>query len=234
MLSALIMVVFLPGLAHAQNPPSHWGVVMSFTPERSWNVNSKFGEFLFDDAETAEIEGSDFSIGIARGRDGGGDWGVSFVRRSVKDGSLFESTGLNCDQNNNCTTELSSRHFTRGVKYTGVEFHKFTPFVTIQQRVQIGLNYGGGVGSFSGDLERHFFRQEFFFSGGQPRTRTVEDVTMEPMKDFPSFSPFPLGKVEAAVAVVVVPGLKVRASGGFNFPGHDVFRLTGVYFFGAN
>lgn len=49
-----------------------------------------------------------------------------------------------------------------------------------------------------------------------------------------SLSPFPLGKVEAAVAVIAAPGLKIRASGGFNFPGYSVFRITGVYLFGAN
>ena len=41
------------------------------------------------------------------------------------------------------------------------------------------------------------------------------------------------GKVEIAVAAIVVPGLKIRASGGFDFPGYTVFSLTGVILFGA-
>jgi hypothetical protein len=53
------------------------------------------------------------------------------------------------------------------------------------------------------------------------------------MSEIVSFSPFTFSKVEAAVAAIVVPGLKIRASGGFDFPGYTVFPLTGVILFGA-
>jgi hypothetical protein len=81
-------------------------------------------------------------------------------------------------------------------------------------------------------LEHHDFTTDFVFSGGQFVHRRIETLSTEAAEDLPSFRPFPLGKVEAAVAVIVAPGLKVRASGGFNFPGKAVFRLTGVYLFG--
>jgi hypothetical protein len=42
----------------------------------------------------------------------------------------------------------------------------------------------------------------------------------------------PLGRLELAVAAIVMPGLKVRASGGINYPGVATFTVGGVYLFG--
>jgi hypothetical protein len=42
----------------------------------------------------------------------------------------------------------------------------------------------------------------------------------------------PLAKLELTVAGLVAPGLKVRASGGFNFPGYQAGSISLVYFFG--
>jgi hypothetical protein len=39
--------------------------------------------------------------------------------------------------------------------------------------------------------------------------------------------------VQAAVAVIVAPGLKVRFAGGIDFPGTNRFSISGVYLFGA-
>jgi hypothetical protein len=43
----------------------------------------------------------------------------------------------------------------------------------------------------------------------------------------------PFGKVEAAVGVILAPGVKIRGSGGFDFPGYTMFSITGVFLFGA-
>jgi hypothetical protein len=43
----------------------------------------------------------------------------------------------------------------------------------------------------------------------------------------------PLAKFELTVAGIVAPGLKVRASRGFNFPGYQVGSISLVYLFGA-
>jgi hypothetical protein len=43
----------------------------------------------------------------------------------------------------------------------------------------------------------------------------------------------PLGNVEAAVAVLIAPGLKVRVSSGFNFPNSQVFSVTANYLIGS-
>jgi hypothetical protein len=43
----------------------------------------------------------------------------------------------------------------------------------------------------------------------------------------------PLGRIELAVAVILGPDLKVRASGGFDFPGYNIVNFGLVYLFGA-
>jgi hypothetical protein len=43
-----------------------------------------------------QIAGSEFRIGFVRGRMLGGDWGVSYVRKRVDDGSYEESLGDTC------------------------------------------------------------------------------------------------------------------------------------------
>jgi hypothetical protein len=229
-----VMMLLIPSVGRAQDP-SHWGVVASVTPGQSWNIVSPLDEYIFDisgGGET-EVSSTDFSIGIARGRTLGGDWGVSFVRRTIDDDSRFESVGEVCI-NNSCVEEIDEFYLTQGVTYTGVEFHKFVPFVTIGSRVQVGMNFAGGVGKFDGQLEKHEFRTEFNFASGQPVPVRTERVTTEQMEEFVSLKPFPLGKVEVAVAGIIAPGIKIRASGGFGFPGYTVFRITGVYLIGAN
>ena len=39
----------------------------------------------------------------------------------------------------------------------------------------------------------------------------------------------PLARIELAVAGIIVPGFKVRASGGFGMPGYHTFNIAFVY-----
>ena len=39
----------------------------------------------------------------------------------------------------------------------------------------------------------------------------------------------PLGRVELTLAGIVAPGVKAKASGGFDFPGYAKFRVDIVY-----
>jgi hypothetical protein len=45
----------------------------------------------------------------------------------------------------------------------------------------------------------------------------------------PSTSVMPLLRMEIAAAAVAVPGVEIRASGGFAMPGYHTFGLTFVY-----
>jgi hypothetical protein len=135
---------------------------------------------------------------------------------------------------NGCFT-FGESYRTRDVSYRGVLVHKFVPFGTIRQRVQIGMNFAGGIGQFEGTAERHEFFADFVsFTPGasRPNGRQVETITIVPIEE-ELFTPFPLGKVQIAGAVIVAPGFKVRVAGGLDFPGTSVFSLTGVYLFGA-
>jgi hypothetical protein len=227
----LLVLILAPTMASAQD--SHWGVAASMTPK--WKTVSKLDEVLFD-AESVDLEGSAFTIGIARGRSLSGDWGVSYVRRPVKDGSHVRLTAdleqPNCEIFVNGCITFGDYRTTRDVVLNGVQVHKYIPFGTIKRRVQIGLNIAGGVGSFSGELEEHKFNVEEV-SSNPLRVRQVERVTTEPARDLLSFSPVPIGAIQAAVAVIMAPGLKIRAAGGVGLPGNDRFTVTGVYLFGA-
>ncbi len=231
-LTALFVAAYLvPAAASAQNA-SHWGVVVSFAREHSWKVIPKMTEFLFDPGENVDVRITDYRIGIARGRDLGGDWGVSYVRRNIADGWRLENTTeIQHRVTRNACTALSEFALTRGVTQIGVEVHKFIEFVTIKRRAQIGLKVAGGVSKLEGAVDFHEFNTDFSFDPrtGQVTNRRVESVSSRPMSEMPTFSPFPFGKVEAAVAVILARGVKIRGSGSFDFAGYTMFSLTGVF-----
>jgi hypothetical protein len=222
-------LVLLPVSALAQD--SHWGVAFSITPK--WNVPARFNT-LFDAQTSLDIESTDFSIGIARGKDQSGDWSVSYFRKSFKDGSSVSSVSTECGVfgTSACFLDGESR-ILRGVSLSGVEALKFIPFATIKQRIQIGAIVGGGVGTLDGTLETHNFFAEQIppFNSPRPNFRQAEEVTTEDAKELFPLSVVPLAKVEIAAGVLVAPGLKIRASGGLDFPGQNMFRLTAVYLF---
>jgi hypothetical protein len=148
----------------------------------------------------------------------------------------------------------------RDVMLNGVEVHKFIAFATISQLVQIGLNVGGGIGSTRGHIETTSFQQTYkctfppgvlpaFPDPGDPdspsvcstaavsniatvQTGATSDDVSRMLKSTSKL--LPLGKVEIAAAVLVAPRLKVRVSGGLNYPGTHRISVTGLYFFGGN
>jgi hypothetical protein len=207
-------------------------------------------------------ERSEFRIGIARGRLLSGDWGVSFIRKNF-DGQnpTTAEEGSGCQGGSqapggpvivNCTT--SNVVLTPDdLQISGVEVHKFIAFVTIRERVQIGLNVAGGIGVGQRGFTTETFEKKFTcrfavgvfpdFSTDDPcagGTRGSETVTptgrgTEPFTRILNYerNRIPLGKLEIGGTVVLTPQLKVRISGGLNYPGMAAFGMTGVYFFGA-
>lgn len=225
-----VFVFFVVAAASAQE--SSWGVSGSFVP--SWTVPGDNAVFkaMFN-ADSVDITGSEFRVGFVRGRMLGGDWGVSFVRRKLKDGSTL-SAGLYTDPE---LPGVEQGDFTtlRNVDITGVEVHKFSPFGTIANRVQIGLVFGGGIGSSKGQLDTRTVSVDYTFVGNRMVSTPVETKTTLDAKElvFPGNGLVPLGRLEIAVAGIVARGLKVRASGGLAFPGMQTFSITGVYLIGA-
>jgi hypothetical protein len=226
-LAVLFFAVLMPAVAAAQNE-THWGVAAAFTPQ--WKVPSQLEE-LFDG--TVDLKGTDFAIGIVRGRHRGGDWGLSFIHKRVKDGSRVEKFEEECEFTNGCFLDGTS-FVTRGVAINGVELHKYIPFGTIKERVQIGMNFAGGVGRFTGDLEERQLSAELIPGARFPGPgMTVETVTTEPASELLGTSTVPLLKLQLAVGFIVNPSFKLRVQGGLDLPGYELFSVTGVVFFGA-
>jgi hypothetical protein len=225
-----VALVCLPVTALAQD--SHWGVAVSVTPK--WTVPSSF-KMIFD-AEAVDLESTDFSIGIARGQDQRGDWSVSYLRKSFKEGTSTSSISTECDVFSNGCFMFGDSRIVRSVKLTGLEALKFIPFATIKRRVQIGLTVGGGFGKLDGIIEHHEFSAEPVppFLPGRFNGRQTETVTTEDAKELFPLEWVPLAKVEIAVGVIVAPGLKIRAAAGLDFPGQNMFSLTAVYLIGSN
>jgi hypothetical protein len=217
---------------HAQSRESHWGVSGSLVPH--WVFPDPLANAW--DLET-NIVGSEFRIGIVHGSDRGGDVGVSFVKKHVADESFVNLRETACVQVPGSGPECArgTYHITHDAGFTGVEAHVFLPFGTIAQRVQIGGTFAGGVARIDGTVDRFV---EHLVINGTNVTRVTDALGpgtfKETMQDIPQeWSVTPIGRAELSVAVLVRPGLKIRASGGINFPGFHVIGFYAHYLFGA-
>jgi hypothetical protein len=233
-MSRLLVVVCaaLFGVTPAFAQESSWGIAGTLVPAWSVPDEDAVSAALFD-AERVTIDGSEFRIGFVRGRMLSGDWGVSYVRRRIDDGSTVVGEEF---------TEPDLPGFTFGETLTtydvlidGVEVHKFTPFGTIKRRVQIGLLYGGGVGFTQGVVESRQLFPEFVQIGNRviPVPREAREIRDAEELIYPGNGLVPLGRLELAVAGLVGGGLKVRASAGVAYPGVHSLSITGLYLFGA-
>src|SRR5690606_35761731 len=97
--------------------------------------------------------GAEFTVGIVRGADGRGDWGVSLVRRTIASdssvqlvtrthqiGGFFEEPVFYYD---------TTTHPLESASLTGVEVHKYAPFIKTRY-VQAGITFAGGIARVNG------------------------------------------------------------------------------------
>jgi len=234
------LVFFASVAAAGAQDATRFGASVSFVP--AWRMAEQLSDLLVAvdrDAESSavDVRGSEFRLGFVRGRDLGGDWGVSLVRKRLRDSRVAQiDRFLVPDRTGRFLREqtFGFDYDLNNVTLTGVEYHRFRPFVTIRERVQIGLTYGGGVGWLGGSARGVEFdetganeverRPDALFDGGDVGLFSVFDKTL---------TPTPLARAELSVATLILPGLKVRASGGFNFPGYEVGGISVVYLFGS-
>jgi hypothetical protein len=202
-----------------------WGVSATVAPY--WSTPSSLGV----GAGTVDMHGSDVTIGVVRGRELGGDWGVSFVRKRIADGSHADDLTRPCF-GAACFLDGESRVY-HDTALTGVEMHKYVNFVTVRRRFQIGMNLAGGVAAVSGTQVKTVYSADFVGStvSGNPIVIQRQTTTVEP-SDL-GLSPFPLAKVELAAGILARHRLKIRAAGGLNVPGLEALSVTVVYLFGG-
>ena len=225
--------------AQAQGPEdhtSHWGIAGSVTPQ--W----EFLHFLEDSIDQIiDMTGNERRVGIVRGRQLGGEWGVSYVIRRIDDDSTFFQEKPKClarvGELDVCAGGNSYR--TRGAFMNGVQFHRFFPVATIARRVQVGAVVSGGVVRIRGTAEETQEHLQITVNPatGAPRLSIRSETTsVEAREIFGQMvvaEYLPIGGVEAAVAVLVAPGVKLRVSGGAAFPGFHRVAITAQYLFGT-
>ena len=216
--------------AYAQSE-SRWGLNVSFTP--TWKANDGLGSSLQWAPDGLIHEGNEITIGVARGRTLGGDWGVSYVRKPIKDQTFTETqTDSFCPTPTNCVTLTTEVHEElRDIVVDGVEAHFFIPFSTISNRLQLGVNVGGGVGFSSGMVTATDTQT---MTTTNPPSTTTEVFTFEEEASGEVIgSTVVLLKAEFQAAVILAPGFKLKIAAGLNAPSAFAVRFGVTYLFGA-
>jgi hypothetical protein len=229
---ALLVITALPAtaLAQQQEEGSYWGIGVSYVP--LWRAHSEFQKLLIVESDQ-QLEGTEFAIGVARGKTRGGHWTVSYVSKPFKNTTLTsveeqsDSTGNGGSFFSRTTTTTT---FT-DVRYKGLEGLKYINFVTIKGRAQIGMTAGGGIAWPEGtvtELTESYSRSTF---NGQVFEQTNTDTETLPANEY-MYKIHPLFKVELQGTFIIAPGLKFTAAWGLNSPGTG-FRIGGIYLIGA-
>jgi hypothetical protein len=227
-----------PASAPSEAKASHWGIVFSATP--SWYLPSSITNNIAKDGGGVTLVGTQFTVGIVRGRSTSGDWGVTFVHEPVRDGSNGFSSDTKCGFANGPMPggcfNTSGGAVAQGVKMNGVQIHKYIPFRLIKGRVQIGIDLAGGFGKLSGTLQKTSSDTTNIQTNPKTGQRTAllsttvttESVTAElPGK-------VPLGRLTFVAAAIIHPAIKVRWEFGMLMPGETFSTVMVTYLFGAH
>ena len=182
-----------------------WGLSVGFAPV--WKVPNQLESVI--DAETLDVHGHEFQVGLVRGTTLGGEWGVSLVhKRLAKNGKVA------IRQSNGVVSVV-----TDDAEMLGFEAHRFFSFVHVRQ-AQIGLNVGGGIAEMRG-----FVTGSVTPAGG---TAIVAPIGFSEVFDLAGVSvkAIPLARIELAGVGHIGDRLKVRVGGGFNMPGIELVNIS--------
>ena len=208
---ACLLVAPLPAAAQIDDPS--WGVTAGFSPQ--WSIPGDWLAGLFD-ATTIDVKGPEFRLGVIRGTTLGGEWGVSLIHKRLSKQSTVAVEG-----SDDLLTLVAD-----DAELLGVEVHRFIPFARAGERVQLGLNLGGGIAQLRG------------FVTGSYIGATSTDFTL-PFPDALAVTGrqidwAPIGRAELAAATLIGERLKVKVSGGFNMPGFQVVSVSFSYLLGQD
>ena len=208
-------VLLFPHHAAAQLDNPAWGLAGGFTP--LWQVPTELISGLFD-AQIVDLHGHELRVGVVRGTTLGGEWGVSLIhKRFKKDSEIELSSGRG-----------RALFVTEDAEMLGMEVNRFFVPWTIARRAQLGINVGIGFAQMRGFAEGQYFAPT---AGAAPQ-RTV--VRTSELFEFVGreIRWMGIGKAELGVATLVGERLKVRVSGGLNFPGYQVASVSISYLMG--
>ncbi len=212
---------------------SQWGLIVSVTPQ--WKIPSYLASVITQQGGVVNVTGSQFTIGVVHGRSESGDWGVSFVREPVKNGSTGDNNNQDCGTAPPACFDTSTAVVTQSVMMTGVEIHKFIAFGLIHGRVQIGFTFAGGIAKISGNFleTKHTISVTFNPQTQQRNVTPVTTVSTTAVADELGFSTVPMMQLGPVVTVIITPALKVYWDAGEMIPGNTFFELRAAYFIGA-
>jgi hypothetical protein len=220
-------------ITEEEKPPAQWGVTFAFTPR--WELPGNLSGLIARDSSAVTdangkptVHGNDWSIGIARGRASGHEWGLSFTRQRLDSGSTITQTFEATCGTGTGTCLYGQRLALTDVSVIGPEIHYYVPFLRINNRVGFGVNLAAGGGRFIGTAAVDRFEDTPVGAPGEhvegPVSEIVEGVYYgEPWTWF--------GRVEPGVAIMATRQLRIHAGLGFHFPGWTYFGLRTTYFF---
>ncbi len=235
-LAALLAVVVMrPTLLCAQQGErsARWGLIGSVTP--AWSAAQRVGDYV--GADQYDISGAEFSIGVVRGRDYSGDWGVSFVWKGISETSTSRFGTREVCNPRTCVEE-STAVVAKDVSMIGVEAHKFFSLVSIGRRAQLGVNAALGVLRVRGTSEETDRYAAYQFD---PSTGTVILTQKTEVSEVGGGQIFTVAtdvqtvlsaKLEVGANLVLTRSLKARISGGIDFPGYHAASVKLIYLFG--
>jgi hypothetical protein len=235
---------------------SYWGVLAGATPQ--WWTPDTWGSMFEPDVPT-KVEGREFRVGITRGRPLGYEFGVSFVQKSMTAFSFERQGGFFYNPNDqNYQAALVTLSQIDPVQIPGADFHAFIPIGRFGPRVQLGGLLGlGGAHVPDALIQKRVEGPPFVSTSatdvplatlpasggavvddagvalplppGQTYVTTTANVTtISPLGSF-----LFLARAQIAADVLLAAPFKLRFSGGFNYPGAQLFGIEMVYLFGT-
>lgn len=220
------------------SPPAEWGVTFSFLP--TWDFRPvELAGLAGADPESitganggTTLKGSTWSIGFARGRALGAEWGLSFVQQRIRKGSVIDRVyRYDCLPGTQCID--GERLTLSDVTVIGPEVHFYIPFATVRERVQFGIVLAGGGGAFRGTGVEDRVRTPCCVAPiVTTETRLEGNISEITDKIFFSDAPYTIfGRAEPGVAVIASPQVRIFAGAGFHYPATTYFSVRATYFF---
>jgi hypothetical protein len=239
---------------------SYWGVLGGATPK--WWTPDSWGR-LFGEDHPETVEGREFRIGLTRGRPLGYELGVSYVRKSftrfliTRTGRPPVVAVPDATAQDPAAARITLSQI-QPVQVPGVDFHVFVPIDRIGERVQMGglLGLGGGRIPQTAILKRidgpPFVATATSLNAlrtlppeggvvlddsGVPHPLAPGETSTTVLINASSISPtgsfMILARAQIAADVLVAAPFKLRFSGGFAYPGAQLFGIEAVYLFGT-